>query len=72
MIAATIDDNYERIKADLVSRGLTYNRLLDDLLDHVCCMVEEYMEEGADFESSYSQVLDPSADACPKSSIRLY
>jgi hypothetical protein len=58
MIAAIIDDNYERIKADLVSRGLTYERLIDDLLDHVCCMVEEYMEKGKDFESSYSQILD--------------
>lgn len=58
MIAATIDDNYDRIKADLLSRGLTYDRLIDDLLDHVSCMVEETMDEGSDFESSYMQVLD--------------
>ncbi len=58
MIAAVLDDNYERIKADLVRLGLTYERLMDDMLDHVCCMVEEYMDEGKDFESSYSQVLD--------------
>ncbi len=58
MIAASIDENYERIKADLVGRGLTYNRLIDDLLDHVCCLVEEYMFEGYDFESSYKQVLE--------------
>jgi hypothetical protein len=58
MIAATIDDNFERIKGDLVSRGLTYDRLIDDVLDHVCCMVEEYMSEGKDFESSYDQVLE--------------
>ena len=58
MIAAVIDDNYERIKADLVRRGLTYERLMDDLLDHICCMVEENMEEGEDFESSYNHVLD--------------
>ena len=57
MIAATIDDNYERIKGDLVSRGLTYDRLIDDVLDHVCCMVEEYMNQGTDFESSYDRVL---------------
>lgn len=57
MIAAVIDDNYERIKADLVRLGLTYERLMDDLLDHICCMVEENMEEGEDFESSYNQVL---------------
>jgi hypothetical protein len=57
MIAATIDDNYDRIKADLVRLGLTYERLIDDMLDHVCCMVEEQMVEGDDFESSYKQVL---------------
>jgi len=58
MIAATIDDNYERIKDDLVSRGLTYDRLIDDVLDHVCCMVEEFMSHGNDFETSYDQVLE--------------
>ena len=57
MIAAVIDDNYERIRTDLIRLGLTYDRLLDDLLDHVCCMVEEEMHLGADFESSYHQVL---------------
>ena len=58
MIDASIDDNYERIKADLAGLGLTYDRLVDDVLDHVCCMVAEYMDKGSDFESSYSQALD--------------
>jgi len=58
MIAGTLDDNYERIKADLAGLGLTYDRLVDDVLDHVCCMVEEYMDAGKDFESSYSLVLE--------------
>ena len=49
MIAATIDENYERIKGDLVSRGLTYDRLIDDVLDHVCCLVEEFMNLGRGF-----------------------
>lgn len=62
MIAATIDDNYERIKADLHGRGLSYDRLIDDVLDHVCCMVEEYMDAGSDFETSYSQVLETIGD----------
>jgi hypothetical protein len=50
------------MKADLVSRGLTYDRLMDDLLDHVCCMVEESMEKGRDFESSYKLVLGSIGD----------
>lgn len=58
MIAAVIDDNFDRIRTDLLRLGLTYDRLMDDMLDHVCCMVEEYMEEGKDFESSYHQVLN--------------
>jgi len=62
MIAHIIDDNYERIKDDLVSRGLTLDRLIDDVLDHVCCMVEEYMIQGIDFESSYQRVLDSIGD----------
>ncbi len=57
MIAATIDDNYERIKGDLVSRGLTCDRLIDDVLDHVCCLVEEFMNQGNNFETSYDLVL---------------
>ncbi len=57
MLAAVSDDNYERIRGDLVRLGLTYDRLLDDMLDHVCCMVEEQMSTGKDFESSYRQVL---------------
>ena len=62
MIAAALDDNYERIKADLAGLGLTCDRLIDDVLDHVCCMVEEYMDAGNDFESSYSLVLESIGD----------
>lgn len=62
MIAAVIDDNYDRIRSDLVRLGLSYDRLIDDMLDHVCCMVEEQMVEGEDFESSYNHVLDSIED----------
>jgi hypothetical protein len=62
MITAVIDDNYERIRSDLVSLGLTSKRLLDDMLDHVCCMVEEEMGSGNDFESSYRRVMDTIPD----------
>ncbi len=58
MNAATIDDNLDRIKSDLVSRGLTYDRLIEDVLDHVCCMVEESMGEGYDFDTSYDRVME--------------
>ena len=62
MIATIIDNNMDRIKADLVNRGLTYDRLIDDILDHVCCMIEEQMIAGKDFELSYNHVLDTIGD----------
>lgn len=58
MSAAVIDHNYERIRGDLISRGLTYDRLLEDVMDHVCCMLEEELDRGDDFETSYRRVLD--------------
>src|SRR6056297_2024271 len=58
MIAEVVDSNIERIRSDLETRGLTYDRLQEDILDHVCCMVEERMEHGEDFDTSYNQVLD--------------
>jgi len=64
MFAGVIDDNYDRIRSDLVRLGLSYDRLLDDMLDHVCCMVEESMDQGSDFESSYHEVLDSIGEKC--------
>jgi hypothetical protein len=58
MIAEVIDSNIERIRSDLETRGLTYDRLQEDILDHVCCLVEERMEHGEDFDTSYNQVLN--------------
>ena len=57
MIETVIDENLDRIRSDLVSRGLTCDRLLEDVLDHVCCQVEEGMQAGDDFETSYGRVL---------------
>jgi hypothetical protein len=55
---AAIDDNLDRIRSDLVCRGVTYDPLIDDLLDHICCLVEDNMNTGSDFESSYDRVME--------------
>ncbi len=36
----------------LVEKGITYEALHIDLLDHICCMVEENMDNGLDFGQS--------------------
>jgi len=53
MPSVAIDENLERIRSDLLRQGLSYEPLMEDLLDHVCCMVEDHMNEGYDFQSSY-------------------
>ncbi|MBN1387624.1 MAG: hypothetical protein JW965_04210 [Bacteroidales bacterium] len=55
MIADIIDDNVDRIRIDIINLGLTYEPLVDDVLDHLCCMVEENMENGDSFENSYAK-----------------
>jgi hypothetical protein len=58
MITAILDENMDRIRSDLAGRGLSYEPLMEDMLDHVCCMIEEKLEEGVDFQSSYDHVLE--------------
>ncbi len=57
MPAEVIDRQLFRIRKDLDRRGVTYDPLKDDLVDHICCMVEERLGEGYDFESSYGEVM---------------
>jgi hypothetical protein len=56
-IDTIIDDKVEWIEKDLKKRGLNYDRLIEDVLDHVCCLVEEEMISGKDFKASYSGVM---------------
>jgi len=57
MYAEVIDDQLVRIKRDLISQGLTYEELQDDILDHICCMVEDDLESGKYFETSYATTM---------------
>ncbi len=48
-----LNDQQVKIIHDiLVKHGITYNALHIDLLDHICCMVEENMDNGLDFDES--------------------
>lgn len=40
------------VKAVIEERGLQYGPLKDELLDHYCCLVESYIEDGKSFEES--------------------
>ena len=46
------------IKADLIGKGLYYQPLHEDLLDHVCVAVEEKMSAGQPFMDAYLEVIE--------------
>ncbi|MDZ7739945.1 MAG: hypothetical protein U5K32_12950 [Bacteroidales bacterium] len=58
MTADIIDNNIDNIRKDIINHGLTYEPLIDDLLDHICCMVEEKMEKGDSYEESYTDTIN--------------
>ncbi len=62
MHAEVIDNHLVRIRKDLARKGLTYAHLQDDILDHICCMVEEELDSGKDFESSYGEIMSSIGD----------
>jgi hypothetical protein len=38
--------NIEFLKKEIGKSGLTYSHLMDELIDHVCCDVEQEMRNG--------------------------
>lgn len=52
MIVWLTQDQIDLIECTLVKHGLTSEALQDDLIDHVCCLVENRMETGNTFEDA--------------------
>jgi len=46
----------DQLSRDIDRQGLTYTRLKNELLDHICCNIESYMREGLTFNESYRKV----------------
>jgi len=51
------DIQIEFIRNDLRARGITRVELQDDLLDHVCCIIERNLKSDGDFEGYYQQII---------------
>lgn len=45
------------IEQDLQKRGLTSRALQSEILDHICCAVEDKMAQGQDFQQAYQEIL---------------
>jgi len=51
------DAHIEFIRSDIQSRGVTTDALIDDIVDHVCCLFEEQVGEGDDFPEVYVGII---------------
>jgi len=51
------DEQIDHIVADLYAHGIRLEGLRDNLLDHICILVEEKLEAGGDFERVYATVI---------------
>lgn len=51
------EEQIDLILADLRANGIEMESLRYDLLDHVCIIIEQNLEEGEDFEQFYSSMI---------------
>lgn len=51
------DKQIDYILNDIRARGVDMEDLQNNLLDHICCIIEQNLEEDGDFERFYSQTI---------------
>lgn len=52
------DQQIDYILNDISSRGVEMESLQQNLLDHICCIIENNLEENGDFESFYQKTIE--------------
>ncbi len=52
------DSQIDYILEDLAARGLTMESLQQDILDHVCCIIEQDLRDPADFKQFYRETIE--------------
>ena len=51
------DKQVDFIFDDIRARGIKNEDLQYNLVDHVCCIIEQNLKEGGDFENFYQQTI---------------
>jgi len=51
------DQQIDYILSDIGARGVEMESLQQNLLDHICCIIENNLEENGDFESFYKKTI---------------
>ena len=55
-MSSLTDLQVELIRGDIRQNGIEMSDLEDDLLDHICCALEEELDVNSSFESAYSKI----------------
>jgi hypothetical protein len=50
------DEQLKIVTKDVKNEGINYSHLNIDLVDHICCDIEQHMEQGISFENAYEKV----------------
>lgn len=61
-MARLTEKEIEILNGEIEKQGLTYTRLQNELLDHLCCDIEAKMDEGLEFLKAYEEVRRRLAD----------
>ena len=48
--------NIEIIIAEVSKANISFSHLRDELIDHICCEVENEMQDGLSFENAFEKV----------------
>ena len=48
--------NIEEISIDIRRQEITFSHLADELIDHICCDVENEMQNGLTFTEAYDKI----------------
>jgi hypothetical protein len=56
-MATLTDEQVDAVLADLHTQGIRLEGLRDNLLDHICILLEERLDAGGSFEQEYAAVL---------------
>lgn len=52
-----LDAHIDFIRDDLRSRGIENEALLEDIVDHVCCLLETSLQDESEFHNMYHQII---------------
>lgn len=57
-MASLTDDEVDQVHDLLVAKGISYSALKEELLDHMCCLIEGMMECGTQFSQALNKATD--------------